>query len=52
MAKSEAPKVTKLTWGEGDNAVTVSVADESVDALVAGGQFKKVAATSRRSSSD
>ncbi len=51
MAKSEAPKVTKLTHGEGDNAVTVSVADENVDALLAGGQFKK-ATTSRRSSSD
>lgn len=50
MAKSEAPKTTKLTWGDGDNVVTVSVADEKVDRLVAGGQFK--AATRRTSKTD
>lgn len=51
MAKKEEPKTTKLTYGDGDNAVTVSVADDRVEALVAGGQFKK-ASTRRSSSSD
>ncbi len=50
MAKSETPKTTKLTYGDGDNAVTVSVSEEKAERLIAGGQFKK--ATTRRSSSD
>ncbi len=49
MAKKDEPKTTKLTYGDGDNAVTVSVAEENAERLIAGGQFKK--ATTRRSAS-
>ncbi len=50
MTKKEEPKTTNLTYGDGDNAVTVSVAEADAERLIAGGQFKK--ATTRRSSSD
>lgn len=49
MAKPDEPKVTKLVFGEGDNAVTVSVAEDQAETLMAGGQFKK-ATTSNKTS--
>jgi hypothetical protein len=53
MAKSDAPKTTKLVFsaGNGDQVnVTVADDDEAVERLVAGGLFAK--ASSRRTSGD
>lgn len=50
MAKSEAPKTTKMVYtaGNGDE-VTVSVADDKVDSRLGSGMFAK--SSTRRASS-